>query len=82
MQFKLIQKAQNGVKTIFHVLNESGDVCGSINVKTGREVDDLLACWNGGKDVSSVKQSPANALAAAFMKHRKPFRQEAILRGC
>jgi hypothetical protein len=64
------------------VLDGGDSIIGSINVKL-EEADDLLRHWQGPADWPQPRpQSPVNALAAAFMKHRKPFLQGAILRGC
>jgi hypothetical protein len=64
------------------VLDEEQTVCGSICVRL-EEAGDLLRHWQGATDSPQPRQqSPVNALAAAFMRNRKPFRQEAVLRGC
>jgi hypothetical protein len=82
MKFRLFEKSRNKVKTTFVVVNQAGDICGSINV-SNESAGDLLRCWQGpvGDSPQSRSSSP-NALAASFMKHRKPFLQGAILRGC
>ena len=80
--FKLTQKASNRSRTTFHVIDSAGAVCGSINVANNQAAD-LLRCWTGtapAKD--SSKQSPRAALAAAFLKGRKPSSKASILRGC
>jgi hypothetical protein len=82
MKFRLFEKSRNKVKTTFVVVNQAGDICGSVNV-SNESAGDLLRCCQGpvGDSPQSRSSSP-NALAAAFMKHRKPFLQGAILRGC
>jgi hypothetical protein len=45
MNYKLVKKATNKVKTTFQVLDSSGDIVGSINVKPSEE-QDLLRHWN------------------------------------
>jgi hypothetical protein len=82
MTFKLERKASNRLQTTFHVINGKGDICGSINVKNS-EVSDLLRCWTGTAPAKDPpQQSPKNALAAAFLKARKPGSKQAVLRGC
>jgi hypothetical protein len=80
--FKLSRKAVKGNRTTFHVTNQAGDICGSINVANA-EVDDLVRCWSGAKESPQSNQSRSrNALAAAFLENRKPVSKTAILRGC
>jgi hypothetical protein len=83
MTFRLEKKATNRLQTTFHVINGKGDICGSIDVKNS-EVGDLLRCWAGSTPAKdSPKQSPSSkALAASFMKARRPGSRAPILRGC
>ena len=78
--FKLIKKASNRSRSTFHVIDSAGSICGSINVANDQAAD-LVRCWSGAT-TNSPKQSPKNALAAAFMKARRPTSKAAILRGC
>jgi hypothetical protein len=83
--FRLTKKAQNAVRTTFHVIDDaSGDIVGSINVGTGQEADDLLRCWQGATDSPQQQKqsSPNNVLAQAFLKNRQKFSRAALLRTC
>jgi hypothetical protein len=85
MSFRLTKKSTGKVLTTFHVLNSAGDICGSINVRNGKETEELIRCWSGDKDSSpnlkSTKDSPQSTLAQAFLANRTPFSKAAILRG-
>jgi hypothetical protein len=84
MNFRLLKKATNRVKTIFHVVNSAGDICGSINVAPSEEAD-LLKHWQGSTvqpQASSSRDGNTNAFVAALMKNRPKFSKQAILRGC
>jgi hypothetical protein len=74
MRFKLVQRAN----TKFQIVNQAGDVVGSVCVAEN-EISDLLKHWAGDKQLS---QSPRMAVPA--MKFSKPGRMSraAILRGC
>jgi hypothetical protein len=79
MTFKLTKRSENKVKTTFFVEDDTGAICGSINVKNS-EVPDLLRHWNGPADRPS-RQPQSGALAKAFAK-LGPMSKQAILRGC
>jgi hypothetical protein len=82
MKFRLKQIEAGKLLTKFHILDSSGNVHGSANIPNA-EVFDFLRHWQGAVVGEVPEQpSPKQSLALAFMKHRKPFRQEAILRGC
>ena len=50
-KFRLIQKSSNRLLTKFHVLNEDGDIVGSIGVEPS-QASDLLKHWSGPADRS------------------------------
>ena len=75
--YKLIQKSINPVIAKFQVLNQAGDIVGSINVPP-QEIDVLLRQWSGPTDRPRVQNSaPAMSLAKP-----RPMSRQAILRGC
>jgi hypothetical protein len=76
MNYRLMKKSENRLKTTFHVLNGKGDVIGSINVPP-QEASDLLRHWRGAID------QPARASVPAPMLGIRPFRfsRQAALRG-
>jgi hypothetical protein len=82
MNFKLLKKATNKLRTSFHVVNSAGDIVGSINVAPSEEAD-LLRHWAG-----SCIQPQASAAAskdpmiAALLRNRTPMSRAAVLRGC
>jgi hypothetical protein len=80
MKFKLVKKSEGR----FHIVNETGDIRGSANVKP-HEVDDLLRCWSGPKGAPEQPSSPEEA-RKAFAKRLRPLSRaagrEAILRSC
>jgi hypothetical protein len=79
MKFQLKKQASNRVRTTFHILDSSGNIHRSANIPNS-EVFDFLPHWQGPVVGDSPDQpSPKQSLAVAFMKHRKPFQQEAIL---
>ena len=82
MSFNLIKKGTGRINTVFHVTNSAGDLCGSINVHN-EEVPNFLSCWIGPSkepQPRAAQQSSTNAMAAAFLAHRRKFSQAAILR--
>ena len=81
MTFRLLKKSATAALAKFHILNATGDIVGSVNVPPA-QVDDLLRCWVGTAPAKDSPQSPKSALAAEFMKARKPTSKVAILRGC
>lgn len=86
MRFKLAQKSQNRVQTKFHVIDSAtGDILGSANIPND-SVSGFLRCWSGPSANASPQpqqqQSPADALAAAFMRDRRPASKASLLRGC
>ena len=84
MRFQLKERKRNALNVTYHVLDEQDSICGSICVKL-KEAESLLRHWQepvGDSPQSKPSFSPKQSLAAAFMKHRKPFLQGAILRGC
>ena len=75
--YKLIQKSINPVIAKFQVLNQAGDIVGSINVPP-QEIEVLLRHWSGPADRRQVRNSaPAMTLAKP-----KPMSRAAILRDC
>jgi hypothetical protein len=76
MNFKLLRKSSNRVKTVFHVVDDSGDVRGSINVRAGEEAD-LLTAWHGSKQPETKPAVKAKLRPLTFGKS-----PQAVLRGC
>ena len=76
--FKLRQKSIDQVIAKFHVVNQAGDIVGSINVAP-EKVDALLRQWTG-----PVDRSPSAQMSVPTMKLARPGRMSraAILRGC
>jgi hypothetical protein len=75
MTFKLMKRSENKVKTTFFVEDDTGAICGSVNVKNS-EVPALLKCWCGPPD----RPSQQRPLAKAFSR-LAPMSRAAILRG-
>jgi hypothetical protein len=82
--FRLEKKSSNRVKTVFHVVNDSGDICGSINVAPSEE-SDLLKHWAGAKDQRQpqAQAQSQNPFVEALMRAKsKVTNRQAVLRGC
>jgi len=77
MKFKLVQKKSTKQLTTFHVLNERGDICGSVGVAPN-EANDLLKHWVGARE---ERREPE--MKAPSMKKMSSDRvKRAVLRGC
>jgi hypothetical protein len=82
MRFQLKERKRNALNVTYHVLDEAQTICGSICVKL-EEAGDLLRHWQGPTASTQPKpQSPVSALAAAFMRNRRPVSKANVLRGC
>jgi hypothetical protein len=83
--FQLKQVSAGKLLTKFHILNSAGDVLGSANIPNA-EVSEFRRHWQGPAEDSlqqpRPQQSPVNALAAAFMRNRRPVSKANVLRGC
>jgi hypothetical protein len=69
----------------FHVLNQEGDIIGSVNVADSKEASELIRQWGGPRQVQQSKpKSAVQTLTDAFRaRHMSPKnRQTFVLRGC
>jgi hypothetical protein len=82
MNFKLVKKSSTKALTTFQVVDDAGDIKGTINVPVSAE-DDLLKCWSGGS--SDKRKEPVahmtDTLVAAAKRSARPPDKKAILRG-
>lgn len=79
-KFKLLQRA----KTKFQIVNQSGDIVGSVCVPED-EISDLLRHWAGDKQVSpspAPRMSVRTRVPTMKLGKPKPMTRAAILRGC
>jgi hypothetical protein len=81
--FKLQQKSINPVVAKFHVVNQAGEVVGSVNVPPA-EVSALLKHWAGPVERPAARISASPRISVPGMKFGKlrPMSRQAILRGC
>src|SRR4029077_14944688 len=83
--FQLKQVSAGKLLTKFHILNSVGDVLGSANIPNA-EVSEFRRHSQGPSEDSPQQprpqQSPVNALAAAFMRNRRPVSKAIVLRYC
>ena len=77
MKFRLIQKSINQAVAKFQVLDQIGDIIGSINVPP-EQVDALLKQWMGPVDRPQARIS----MPAMKLVKPRPMSRAAILRGC
>jgi hypothetical protein len=74
MNFRLLKKSTNAAISTFHILNEAGEACGSVNVPN-KQAEDLKRHWKGAYAAPAAKPKvPAVRLPQLSKK--------AILRGC
>lgn len=84
-KFQLVKKSENRLVTKFQVLNDAGDIVGSIGVEPG-QVADLLRHWSGpveGSSSSKAQSQKQNPVVAAIMNAKsRVVNRQAILRSC
>jgi hypothetical protein len=82
-KFRLTKKSENKVRVTFHILDQTGDVCSSVNMPP-EDVPSFLQCWGGttdhGERERESKVAASKVLMEAFAK-QKPTRAM-VLRGC
>ena len=78
--FRLTQKSINKSIAKFQVLDQSGDIVGSINVPV-EQIDGFLKQWMGPVDRSSSPRMSASVPTVRLAKPRRMSRAF-ILRGC
>jgi hypothetical protein len=78
MKFTLLEKSRNRLRTTFHVVNEAGDVCGSVNVPPDQAAD-LLRHWVGGEQSAGPKQQQSSPVKLPPIGRMSRLM---VLRGC
>jgi hypothetical protein len=78
MDFRLVKKTSTKANTVFQIVDDRGDIRGSINIPLGAE-SDLLRRWAG-----STGNPPAakQGMAKALLRSRRQVSKAAVLRGC
>jgi hypothetical protein len=83
MTFKSSKKSTGRTLTTFHVTDDKGMICGSINV-ANNQADDLMKHWRAptGAPAAAAKQSSATTALISALKRGPRLSRQGVLRGC